>query len=167
MLLSGCWCWGKGFAPNDCPFTFTSFSTPWPYNFSLSRTRNLFAGFIELVFAHRITSQNLLPIALSLLYHIWEVIVIIPNSLKIGGLTIKVGEKNNLSSNRDRFGEISFMEQKIIIDSSLPEDKKQETLLHEIIEALNGYFSLDLDHEVITTLGFGLYQVLKDNKLHF
>ena len=59
------------------------------------------------------------------------------------------------------------MEQKIIIDSSLPEDKKQETLLHEIIEALNGYFSLDLDHEVITTLGFGLYQVLKDNKLHF
>lgn len=59
------------------------------------------------------------------------------------------------------------MEQKIVIDESLPQDKKEETLLHEIIEALSGYYSLNLDHEVITTLGFGLYQVLKDNKLHF
>lgn len=59
------------------------------------------------------------------------------------------------------------MEQKIIIDESLPQDKKEETLLHEIIEALNGYYSLNLEHDVITTLGFGLHQVLKDNKLHF
>ena len=108
-----------------------------------------------------------MPIALSKLYHVWGVFVIIPNNIKIGGLTIKVEERNNLASNRDKFGEFSFMEQKIIIDESLPQDKKEETLLHEIIEALNGYYSLNLEHDVITTLGFGLHQVLKDNKLHF
>lgn len=95
------------------------------------------------------------------------VIVIIPDSLKIGGLTIKVEQVNNLASNRDKFGEFSFIEQKITIDGSLPEDKKEETLLHEIIEALNGYYSLNLEHDKISVLGFALHQVLKENKLHF
>ena len=51
------------------------------------------------------------------------------------------------------------MEQKITIDESLSLDKKEETLLHEIIEALSGYYSLNLEHDVITTLGFGLLSV--------
>lgn len=78
-----------------------------------------------------------------------------------------VEQKSNLASNRDRFGEFSFIEQKITIDESLPQDKKEETLLHEIIEALNGYYSLNLEHRTISVLGFGLYQVLKENKLSF
>jgi len=96
-----------------------------------------------------------------------EVIVIIPNSVKVGGLIIKVEQKNNLASNRDKFGEFSFMEQKITIDESLPQDKKEETLIHEILEALNGYYALNLEHDKISVLGFGLYQVLKENKLYF
>lgn len=74
---------------------------------------------------------------------------------------------NTLASNRDKFGEYSFMEQKITIDKSLPDDKKEETLLYEIIEALNGYYSLNLEHGTISVLGFGLHQVLRENKLSF
>lgn len=91
----------------------------------------------------------------------------IPNSLKIGGLTVTVKEKSSLASNRDKFGEYSFMEQKITIDQSLPDSKKTETLLHEILEALNGYLELGIPHDKLTVLGFSLHQVLSDNKLKF
>jgi len=41
------------------------------------------------------------------------------------------------------------------------------TLLHEIIEALNHDLELRLEHNQISSLEASLYQVLKDNKLHF
>ena len=167
VSLTWLWRWGERLILDHCPFTFASFSAPWSNNFSLSRTRNLFSGLIKPVFAHKITSQEVIANSLVIIISVLGVFVIIPNNIKVGGLTIKVEERNNLASNRDKFGEFSFMEQKITIDESLPQDKKEETLLHEIVEAINGYYSLNLDHEVITTLGFGLYQVLKDNKLHF
>jgi len=91
----------------------------------------------------------------------------IPDKLKVGGLELHIEQVAGLAANRDRFGEFSPMEQKISIDISLPESKKEETLMHEIIEVLNSCYELELEHEKITTLGFALYQVLKDNKLHF
>lgn len=91
----------------------------------------------------------------------------IPNSLKIGGLTVVVEQSKMLASSRDKFGEYSFMEQKITIDQALPESKKAATLLHEILEALNGYLGLEMPHDKLTVLGFALHQVLSDNKLQF
>lgn len=41
------------------------------------------------------------------------------------------------------------------------------TLLHEILEAVNHNLELQLAHNQITSLEASLYQVLKDNKLHF
>lgn len=91
----------------------------------------------------------------------------VPDRIKIGGLELQVEQVPGLAANRDRFGEFSSMEQKISIDASLPQSKKEETLLHEIMEALNNCYELELEHEKITILGFALYQVLKDNKLYF
>jgi hypothetical protein len=91
----------------------------------------------------------------------------IPAKLKVGGLELHIEQVSGLAANRDRFGEFSAMEQRVSIDISLPQGKKEETLMHEIIEALNSYYELELEHDKITTLGFALYQVLKDNKLHF
>lgn len=92
---------------------------------------------------------------------------VIPKLLKIGGLTVVVEQSRMLASSRDKFGEYSFMEQKITIDQFLSDDKKAATLLHEILEALNGYFELDISHAKLTVLGFALYQVLSDNELQF
>lgn len=91
----------------------------------------------------------------------------IPNQVKLGGLILKVELVDNLASNRDRFGEFSPLEQVIRIDRILPEDKREETLLHEIIEALNCYYYLDMPHHAIQALSVGLHQAIKDNKLHF
>lgn len=91
----------------------------------------------------------------------------LPRVIKIGGLEILVEESTSLASNRDRFGEYSFIEQKITIDKSIPHGKKMETLIHEILEAINVYLELGLPHDKLTVLGFMLYQVLKDNEIEF
>lgn len=91
----------------------------------------------------------------------------IPKLIKVGGLEIVVEESATLASNRDRFGEYSFMEQKITIDRNIPDSKKMETLMHEILEAINGYLELGLPHDKLTVLGFTLYQVFKDNQIGF
>ena len=91
----------------------------------------------------------------------------IPKMLNITGLEYNVEQKPGLAANRNLFGEISFMEQVISIDSSLKEDKQHETLLHEIIEALNNHHELELEHHKISTLAVGLFQVLRDNGLRF
>ena len=91
----------------------------------------------------------------------------IPNELKIGALRVPVKETPLLISDRGRGGEYSFVMQELRIDPSAPEGKKTEILLHEIVEAINGYYELDLPHDKITVLAFALHQVLADNKIEF
>lgn len=91
----------------------------------------------------------------------------IPAFLKIGGLEVSVEQSTSLAVARDKFGEYSFMEQKITLDSNLPESKKTETLMHEILEALNGYLQLEMPHDKLSALSFALHQVMRENKLEF
>jgi hypothetical protein len=51
----------------------------------------------------------------------------------------------------------------IKIDNSAPKDRKIETMLHEIIEAINVHTQLKLRHNQITTVSSILFQVLSDN----
>ena len=91
----------------------------------------------------------------------------IPFEIKIGGLRVTVIEAPLMASERGHAGEFSFMRQEIRIDPSLPEGKKKETLVHEIVEAINAYCELDLPHDKITVMAFALHQVLTDNKIRF
>ena len=54
---------------------------------------------------------------------------------------------------------------KIQIDPGAPETRKEEALLHEIFEALKYHLDLGLDHDKLSALSEGLYQVLRDNQL--
>lgn len=91
----------------------------------------------------------------------------IPSEIKIGALRVAVKEVPLLISERGHGGECSFMMQEIRLDPTVPEDKKTEVLLHEIIEAIDGYYDMGLPHYQISTLAFALHQVLADNKLTF
>jgi len=53
--------------------------------------------------------------------------------------------------------------QVIVIDPLLCKQEQESTLLHEILEVLNGHLELSLCHQTISSLEVGLYQVLKDN----
>ena len=63
----------------------------------------------------------------------------------------------------DALGKFNERKQTIQVASDQLEQGKISTVLHEIIEALNFHLELRLDHNAITCLESGLFQVLTDN----
>ena len=93
----------------------------------------------------------------------------IPEKLKIIGKTYDVQMGATIATDegyvclgRHRGGLNSIQ-----INPGYPQQTQDSTLLHEILEAINNNFEMELKHSQITTLEETLYQVLKDNKLHF
>jgi len=88
----------------------------------------------------------------------------IPETLKIGGQTVEI-IKSEWSV--DRMGASHMPPNKIYINETLCKEQKFSTLLHETLEYINDCCDLQLNHSQISTLETMLYQVLRDNKLHF
>ena len=97
-----------------------------------------------------------------------KAIMKIPNSLKIGGHTYQVilrnREKEDGNSN---LGSCNNHLHKIWLDTEVSNTLQEETFLHEIIEALNYNYQLEMSHQTITILTTIFYQVLKDNDICF
>jgi hypothetical protein len=87
-----------------------------------------------------------------------------PSRLRIGGHSIKVVV---CELPEDTDGEFSTDTNIIKISKGLTASQKQATLLHEILHALNAYFDEEPYHALLESLSQQLYQVLKNNKLHF
>jgi len=49
----------------------------------------------------------------------------------------------------------------IYVDINAPEDEAKSTLLHEVIEAINYTYDLELDHTQIQTLEAALFEALE------
>lgn len=64
-------------------------------------------------------------------------------------------------------GRCDHESQKISLNPSMPKAGQGSTLVHEVIEAINGELELALDHKQITGLSCGLYQVLVANPVVF
>ncbi|MFP4017190.1 MAG: hypothetical protein ACLFUI_09175 [Halanaerobiales bacterium] len=88
-----------------------------------------------------------------------------PKELKLGGFNWKIEEVEHLMIERNNIGEMEPRTHVIRLDKAASEQQKEETLLHEIIEAINYMYCMDLDHHQIELLGVTLHQALKDNKL--
>lgn len=99
--------------------------------------------------------------------------MIIPKKLKIGGLDWEITENVDVARQGQCFGTTHSFSQKIIMDTDSTEQKKVHTLIHEIMHAIWWQHGLSerfkdqpkLEEELVTTLSFGLHQVLKDNDL--
>ena len=87
----------------------------------------------------------------------------VPEKLKIGGFTYTI----SLSDTMPELGTCNPDHLLIKICNNQPVEKKMSNLLHEIIEAINYIYDLDLEHTAVKILDATLYQVLKDNKLKF
>lgn len=84
------------------------------------------------------------------------------DNVKIGGVRYTVREVDQLFES-NRMGECHPTRSEILIRASMSHDQKRETLVHEVIEAINSDCDLDLSHSVISTLSHCLHQVLADN----
>lgn len=101
----------------------------------------------------------------------------IPKKIKIGGLDWDVVMSSDIADESSVFGSTHFQGQKIYIDPREKEGKQAQTLLHEIMHAIfwqTGLYERAKDKEIrikeeeyTQAMSFGLYQVLKDNKLDF
>jgi len=87
----------------------------------------------------------------------------IPDSVKIGHLTVPIEKRKNPKSPEgdEILGRFCGHPAKIIIDKDLKEDELRATFLHEIIEAINSIFCLNISHNVIETLCVVLAQALE------
>jgi Zn-dependent peptidase ImmA (M78 family) len=94
----------------------------------------------------------------------------LPTSLKINGFIFKVKESDDACREGNCYGSMHGATQTIFIDPTATDQKKKETLLHELIHAVawTSGLSRRLDdskreEEIVTSLSFGIYQVLSDN----
>lgn len=89
----------------------------------------------------------------------------IPERVKIGGLHMDVVFDEHLAAADERFGECDHMRGRITLDNTQPQDHKELTFFHEVIEKINTENEMGLEHRQITNLSNALYQVLVDNNL--
>lgn len=84
----------------------------------------------------------------------------IPKTLKIGGHIYEIEFVDGEKINND-CGEQNRARNTIKLRKDLPQSQLEETLIHEVIHALNG----GLKEEMVDGMAMGIYQVLKDNNL--
>lgn len=83
--------------------------------------------------------------------------------IDIMGMKYKIKEVPVIDRDQYKFGEIRFVEQEILIDQALSEEKKTSTLLHEILHGIcveTGLNDLSEDEHTIQLLANSLYCVL-------
>lgn len=88
----------------------------------------------------------------------------IPEKLKINGKEFNIKPIEGVSTDAGNCDTDNLI---IRINPALPRQQQESTLLHEIVEALNIFYELNLKHDIIVRLENGLYQVFHDNELKF
>ncbi len=87
--------------------------------------------------------------------------------IKILGHKYKIIKDPDWDKQQGAIGSCSTNVKKIYIDSTFVRSRRDETFLHEIFEALSYHLQLHLEHDKLSALSEGLYQVLHDNKIRF
>ena len=86
--------------------------------------------------------------------------------IKIGGMEYQVKEVKFGESNGEvTLGECRFETAEILINENLSDDRKEQTIIHEMVHAMlfeAGSNEYD-NEELVNQLGLIMYQVLKDN----
>lgn len=86
----------------------------------------------------------------------------IKDKIRIGGHVITIEEQKNFARDHNNFGEWQPIPLKIIIDADLPESLKNETIMHEILEAVTQLYDIDIKHHKLEVLAVVLYQIFSD-----
>lgn len=85
-------------------------------------------------------------------------------SLMIAGYQIDILEDTNIFANESRIGEYSPFEQTIRIAKGITKQQKVETLIHEVLEAVNDIYELGLDHDQqLCKLSVIIHQIIVSN----
>lgn len=89
--------------------------------------------------------------------------MIIPDKIKIGARDIRVIEVDHLSDDEDRWGEFNPRTGTIRLEAGIPDDMKEEVLLHEVLEAISDIYGVGLKEKQILVISSVLLAIVKDN----
>lgn len=89
----------------------------------------------------------------------------IPNKIDIGGQEISVELGDIAYANA--LGLFSSDDQTIVLANDQKECVVASTLVHEILEAINAIYNLEMNHNQIQIASQALFQVLRTNDLDF
>jgi hypothetical protein len=94
--------------------------------------------------------------------------IIVPSTIRIGGLDFKIGLQEDLSDD-GTFGDANFRRLRMRIGSNLLLPLKSVAYLHEILHSINSVYlpREALDEGTIITLSQGLWQVLEQLGIEF
>jgi Zn-dependent peptidase ImmA (M78 family) len=93
------------------------------------------------------------------------------NKIKILGKEYNIIYFENVSNKNlemvDNMGLSNMAKCEIHINKNLPEDQKNDTLLHEIIHMISDELCVKLKEDQITILATALYCIFKENEFRF
>lgn len=90
--------------------------------------------------------------------------MILPTTVKVGGVNYTVEEQEHLIQKEDIWGKVDYFSTEIQVDASLSIDRKEQTFIHELTHAIfleAGY--KEQEEDMINRVSIVLHQVLKDN----
>lgn len=87
----------------------------------------------------------------------------IEKTIMIGGHLISIEEEKNFTRDHDAYGEWMPAQMKIVIDADLPDSLRNETIFHEILEAITGIYDIRIKHHKLVILSVALHEILTDN----
>ncbi|WP_110113258.1 hypothetical protein [Bacillus sp. CGMCC 1.16541] len=93
-----------------------------------------------------------------------EAIIALPHKIKIAGVDYTVGLKELIDLDGSTLGQVIYQKSDITIKQSMSDDKKAQTLIHEMLHAIlyeSGY--KEHSEEMVDRLSITLHQVLRDN----
>lgn len=96
----------------------------------------------------------------------------IPKILKIAGLIWNVKQDKSVTHEGECYGTTHHNYQNIFLDPMTTKQKREETLIHEILHAVWHSYGLsqdkafkEYDERIVQSLAIGMYQVLNDNHM--
>ena len=72
----------------------------------------------------------------------------------------KIEQEGNL---HDLYGQIHYLDEKILLNSDSSEEQKKATLIHELIHGMDEMYKMGLSEEQVEKLGNAFYMMLRDN----
>lgn len=87
----------------------------------------------------------------------------IPKTIRILGKTYEVVKKGSEVWDEDKFGQCDDAGQKIYLRGGLGGDMERDTLLHEILHAIDFHEKAGLKERQVETMAAGFYAVLREN----
>ena len=88
----------------------------------------------------------------------------IPEKIRVLHQTYQISEVDNLHDGADDlYGQVRYLEERILLNSGASGEAKKAALMHETIHAIDEMFQIGLEEKQVEQLGVGIYNLIRDN----